>query len=44
MWPTLDSLRLVTSNLTPRKARSRCRPLLETLEDRTVPSAAGLAD
>jgi hypothetical protein len=47
MWPTLFSLRLALSKLTPRKGRSRRpairRPSLEALEDRAVPSGASLA-
>jgi hypothetical protein len=48
MWPTIASLCLALSKLAPRKARSRRRhafrcPVLEALEDRTVPSGASLA-
>src|SRR5262245_42666378 len=47
MWPTLRSLCKALSSRAPRKARSRRpafrRPLLEALEDRTVPNGASLA-
>src|SRR5262249_43040669 len=49
MWPTFLTLCLALPSMTPRKAPPRRRPafrrpLLEVLEDRTVPSGASLAN